>query len=147
MPNEPTDSVIEKRINVRSKGEIIDYILRCRDSLDKSTAIISSPFCEEWKLRYYTKKYKKTLNRCRIAGNVLIEKIGNLPSEKAIIYIAMRHPVVFDEFIKDRYYAQAWEPVIRSMKEKDYLSVEDRYIVNALEMMKKYILYISANEK
>lgn len=59
----------------------------------------------------------------------------------------MRHPVVFDEFIKDRYYAQAWEPVIRSMKEKDYLSVEDRYIVNALEMMKKYILYISANEK
>lgn len=143
-PDDPEE--IARRVRSRSKGEIIDYILRCRDILDKCTSIVSSPLSEEWRQRYYAKKYRKYYNRCRIAGNVLIEKFGKEPSAKTIRYVFTRHPDVFSGFVKEKYFYPAWEPVIRSMMEKDYLSKEDLYIMNVLDMPKRFILYLSLGE-
>lgn len=146
VKDDPSNDVIAKRILSRSKGEIMDHILRCRDALDDCTKIISSAFAGESKTRYYKKKFQKVLNRCRIAGSVLIEKIGNEPSDKTVLYIIKRHPDIFDDFIQEKYFKPAWVPVVKEMKEKDYISDEDLDIMHKLGMMKKYILFISASE-
>jgi len=146
LKHEPENAVIEQRIKARSKGEIIDFILRCRDKLDKCTRVISSPFSSDSRLSYYKKKYQRVLNRCHVAGNVLIEKIGDEPTANTIIYLSIRHPEIFEEFIKDKYFKPAWAPVLHAMIEKSYLSKEDVSIMNMLQMMKKYVLYISAGE-
>lgn len=146
MKADPPDHVIEQRLSRRSKGDVLDHIMGCREKLDRCTSIIADPYAPDWRVSYYKKKYQRIYNRCRIAGEVLANKIGDKPTANTLVYVLTRFPDVFADFVFTRYFKRAWEPVVKGMVEKGYLSREDHYIIKALDMARKYARYLSTGE-
>ena len=146
MKVDAPDNVIEQRLVKRSKGDVLDHIMACREKLEKCTSAISSPYSPEWRVSYYKRKYQRVYNRCRIAGEVLANKIGDNPTANTLVYVLTRFPDIFTNFVFTRYFKRAWEPVVKGMIEKGYLSKEDHYIIKALDMARKYAVYLSTGE-
>jgi hypothetical protein len=142
----PVDNVIEQRLVKRSKVDVLDHIMTCREDLEKCTSIISSPYETERRVSYYKKKYQRVYNRCRVAGEVLAKKIGDNPTANTLVNVLTRFPGIFTDFVFTRYFKKAWEPVVKGMVEKGYLSKEDHYIIKALDMARKYAVYLSTGE-
>lgn len=136
-----------RHVQNRSRGELLDMIMTARTRAWEITVSMSQRYYTPKERERMIKRISKHVDRAMMLRDEFFIRLSRRLTPFFLSSMFSRKKELFEQFLRDRYYFDAWRSCYVNLITKKYISPEDMFImIEVHDMPKKFVEYIASGD-